>query len=318
MPNLFYQGAELFMSSGNIQGIFAKVDRVQDVQIGAQPPRTNVGVLGRFSPLPQRPVINYTPVSLSFTYAKGNKDVERNFLLLNTTGVLVGIGNGTQITDYGARSFQVMLAPSNIGTYAGEYDVQTGILKSFSLQGSVTETVRGSVSVEALDLQQVANNSARVVPSYSGNLIKNENVTLTGIDFTGLGFSGIIFQSFSLGISINHANTFRIGTKYPERRVTDGVASLQLQGFIEGSTNTVGSLSTYDCGNYITGQYVMTLTPSCSTEPATTVTFTNPYFENLSIGAQVGNFVQVDLSFAVPLSNSATEITANAPNLIIT
>lgn len=309
MSNVFFQGAELFQSSGTINGVYAKVDRVQDIRVDYTIPRTAITVLGRVKPLNDHPVINYTPGSLSANYLHSSKDVPRNLGLLNSTGIAVQIGQGTEVANWGARSFQVYNSPVTSPNYAGQWNVVSGIVKSYALAGSVGDTVKGSFSVEALDVQQQANNAAKTIPSYSGNLIKPEGMLLSGIDFNGLGFSGLIVQSFSFQTSFNHAQTFHIGTKYPERRMTDASASLQISAFMDGTTNTVTSLTGYDPGAPMSGAYYLTLIPSCGPEAPTQIAMTNPYLVSQSLGMQVGNFTQVDLSFVIPLSFVAFEAT---------
>lgn len=297
------------MSSGVGNDVYATIQRVQNIAIAYQVPRTETRVLGRMKPLNERFVNNYTPVNLSFNYTEGNKDVERNLGLLNPTGLLVQIGQNTEVTNWGARSFRVYNAPINSQTYAGQWNVVSGIVTSFSLAGSVGGVVEGAVNVEAIDLQQVANNAVRTVPSYSGQVIKSENVVITGINFTGLGFSGLTIQSFKFNTDINHAATFHLGAKYPERRITDGLASLQIVGYMEGVTNGMTSLATYDAGASLTGTFVLALTPNCATEPATTITMVSPYLESQSFGAQVGSYVEINLGFSIPLTTVAMEAT---------
>lgn len=311
MSNISYQGAQIAMSSGTTHGVYALIDRVQDIRIDYQPPRTSVPVIGRFKALNDRPVINYTPVNLSISYTKGNKDVERNLGLLNTTGVAVQIGQNTEVSNWGSRNYQIYNAPLTQNTYAGQWEVSSGILRSFSLNGSVGDAVRGSISIEGIDLRQTANGAAKSVPSYSGQLIKPEGQTLTGINFTGLGYSGLLIQSFGFQINFNHAQTYRIGTKYPERRVTEADASLQISAFMEGLTSTLTSITGFDLGSPLAGQFVLTLQPSCGPEPATTITMTNPYLVSHQIGMQVGNYTAVDLSFALPLSTVPFECTGS-------
>lgn len=297
------------MSSGVVNDTYATVQRVQSIAVNLQLPRTEQRVLGRFKPLNDRPVLNYTPVSLSVSYNEGNKDVERNLGLLNPTGLLVQIGQNTDVTNWGARSFKIYNAPINSQTYAGQWNVVTGVLKSFSLAGSVGGVVEGSFTVQAIDFQQVANNSARTVPSYSGQVVKSENISITGINFTGLGLSGLTTQSFSFQTNINHGETFQLGTKYPTRRITDGTATLQLVGYMEGTTNTVTTLSGYDNGAALNGTYVLALTPNCNSEPATTITLVNPYLESMSFGARVGAYTEINLGFSIPLTTVPVEAT---------
>lgn len=308
------------MSTGVSATVFAKVDRVQSVNVDFQIPRTQTSVIGRFSPLADQPVINYTPGNLSCGYTKGNKDVERNFGLLNSTGVGIAIGQGTTVPDWGARSFQLMNVPTYAGTtlaYAGQWDVVTGVLKTFSLQGSVGEAVKGSFSVEALDIRQNTNTSARTVPNYSGNLIKPAGVTITGINFTGLGFTGLTLQSFNFQLAFDHAQTFQLGTQYPEKRVTNIGASLQIAGFMEGASNQLSSLTGYDLGSPMPGQYSLSLQPSCGPEPATTIVLTAPYLVSQSLGVQVGSMNAINLSFALPVSAVPNEA-QNGSNVTIT
>ena len=237
MPNVVYfQGAELFMSSGNSATVTAKVDRVQDIQTDNSLPRVQTYTIGRFKPLNDQPIINYTPTSMSVNYVKGNKDVERNLGLLNTTGIGIQIGQGSTVADWGARNFSIYNIPTlgagqNL-TYAGRWDVVSGILKNFSLQGSVGEAVKGSFSIEAIDLRQFSDTTARTIPNYSGNLIKPAGVTITGINFTGYGLTGLTIQSFSFQVSLDHAQTFQLGSQYPVRRVTSIGSTLQIVGFI--------------------------------------------------------------------------------------
>ncbi len=304
MGNLYFQGAVLAMSSGTA-GAYGVVERTQDVRVNAQPPRLNTMVMGRVKPLNDRPVNNYTPIQLTSNAAMGSKDIPRMLGLLNPTGVAVVIGQGTTLADYGARTFQIYQAPTNVQQYQGQYDVATGVLKSFSLAGSTNDVVRMSFSVEAFDFQQVANTNARGIPAYSGQLVKPENMTFTGIDFAGLGFSGLIVQSFNYQLTFNHAQTFRLGSKFPERRMTEATATLQVSAFLENTNNTVPTFTVYDCGQFITGSYALSLQPSCVNpvaEPPLVITFVNPYLESLSYGAAVGNFISVDIAYSCPLS----------------
>ena len=305
MANIFYQGAELGITSGTAHNAYARFERVQDIKVDYQIPRTPVPVIGRFKPLNEQPVINYTPVNLSVSYTKGNKDIERYLGLLNSTGVAVQIGQGTEVSDWGARNYIIYNAPLTSNTYAGQWEITSGILKSFTLNGSVGEPVKGSISVEGIDLRQSANTSARTIPTYSGYLIKPEGQSITGMDFTGLGYTGLTIQSFSFQVNFNHANTYRLGTKYPERRITEASATLQLSAFMEGASNTATSITGFDCGAPMAGQHILTLQPSCATGNntlATVITMTSPYLVNHSLGVQVGNFTAVDLSFVCPLS----------------
>lgn len=313
MANIFFNGLIANMSSGNTLGVYAPIDRTQSVRVEYQIPRANIYTLGRFKPLPDRPVINYTPVTMSVDYIKGDKNVETCLGILNSTGVATLIGNGTKVTDWGCRTYPCYLAPVSQPNNVGEYDVVSGVLKSWGIQGTVNEPVRASFSVDALDLQQVVNNNAKTTPNYSGQLIRFQDSTLTGIDFTGLGYSGLIIQSFSFNTSFSYASDFQIGKQYPARRMTEASASLQLSAYIDGVTSTVTGLNVFSCGSPLSGIYTLTLQPSCAGNQAPTViNLYYPYLESQSFGAQVGNFIQISLAFSIPLTISAYEATGLA------
>lgn len=315
MPaNILFNGGELFMSSGASATAIARVDRVTNVQISYQIPRAQTSTIGRMAPLQSQQVINYTPVGLSVDYMMGNKDVPRNLGLLNITGVAVQIGGGTTVSDWGARNYEVRNAPNTADPrYAGQYDIPTGVLKSFSLQGGVGEAVRGTFSIEALDCRQVNNTTTRGVPTYSGQLVTPQNQVLTGLSFVGLGYSGLLVQGFSYQLTFDHAQTFTIGTKYPEKRMTSAAAVLQLSAFVSGGmSNQLTSLTGFDNGTPLAGQYVLTLQPACSAESPLVITLTNPYLLSQSIGIPVGTFTQIDMSLGCPLSFVPAECTGGA------
>jgi hypothetical protein len=144
-------------------------------------------------------------------------------------------------------------------------------------------------------------------------LIRFQDVSLTGVNFTGLGYSGLIIQSFAFNTSFTYSSNFKLGDKYPARRMTEATASLQLSAYIDGTTNTVTGLGMYDCGSALSGQYVFSLQPMCvGNQAPTVITMTNPYLEAQSFGAQVGSFIQVQLSFSVPLTVVPFEATGFA------
>ena len=313
----FFQGAEVYMTSGGSVSTFARIDRAQSINVSYAPPRSNVPVLGRVKPLANRPVINYTPATASVEYIKGNKDVEYNLGLTNSAGAVIVPGSSVDISTTGAYNIQVLMAPNNSLNYAGQINLMTGVLNSFSLAGSVGDPVKGGFTMEFLDYQQVTNNSARSIPDYAAQVIKPENVTITGIDYTGLGFSGIIIQSFKLDLNLNRTAVLRMGEKYPTRRVTEANATLSINGFIEGLTTNITSLTGYDCGSAMAGQCTLKLLPSCSSEPLTTINMVNPYVESVNIGVQVGSYIPVDIQLSTPLSFNTTEASTGA-NLKIT
>lgn len=306
------------MTSGTVDGSFYQLPRVQSIGMGFQIPRTTVPVMGRFKPLDQRPVVNFTAIPISIDFIKGDKSFETNLGLVNPTGVgyILGQADPLSISSYGARNFQVKMAPNNSNNYAGQINISSGVMTSFSLGGSVGDPVKGSVSFECLHWDQVENTGVRNIPAYGANLIKSENMTLTGIDFSGLGITNLVVQSFRLDVSMGRTATIRLGEKYPERRITEMNATLAIQGFLEGINTAITGLSKYDCGNPTDTDISISLSPSCSAEAATVITMKKPYLESQQFGAQVGNYTSVDINFACPISTNLYETMAGS-NLII-
>lgn len=317
MANIFFQGAELRISSGSAGSSVAPLDRIQSVGVSYQKPTTSISVLGRFKPLDDRPVVNYTPVSLSFDFIKSSKTVESNIGLINVNGVGLNLANSESVNGYGLRNFEIGMSSTRQSTHSNKIVISSGALNSYSIQGSVGEPARGSCSFECFDWTNESDNTTKTSQNYSGELVKPEDTFISGIQFEGFGVSGLMVQSFNLGLSVGRSASFRLGKKYPERPVTSVSASLQINGFLEGLGANFTGLSSFDCGAPITGSYYLTLIPSCSTESATTYKITNPHLDSHSISAAVGNFVGVDLSFSIPISIVESEA-ASGPNLTIT
>lgn len=315
MSNIFFQGAELKISSGEAGTTTAFVPRTQSISVSYQVPRQNVSHLGRFKPLAQRPVINFTPVQASFDFIKSDNTVENMLGIANPTGLPNLLTNSEAINGYGLRNLEILMSPTVSSSYAGQIQIWSGCLASYSLSASVGEPARANVAFEGLDMTFISNTSGKVSHDYSTSLVKPENFSLSGIYFSGLGISDIIVQSFSLSMSVGRSPTFRLGRKYPERPITEVTASMQLNGFIE-NINSFTGLATHDCGNPLTGVYYATLVPSCSNGSAFTYVIRNPYVDSQSISNQVGNFATVDLSFSLPLTIVASE-TGDGSNITL-
>lgn len=298
-----FQGATVNISTGNLLGVYAPVDRVSDVNFDYTLPRVNTTNLGRFKPLDERPIVNFAPVTMTVNYIYSDKNVPRCLGILNSTGIAIQIAQHSKVTDYGCRTYPIYISPASLGNNLGEFDIVSGALKSFAIQGSVNDIVKASFQVEALDLQQYTNNNPRIIPIYSGQVVRPQDAMLTGINFTGLGYSGLIIQSFNFSTSFEYASQLRMGNQYPERKMNGGGITLSVAGYMEGTTNPVSSLSGYYPGNYISGQYVLSLQPGCNPiDSPTVITMTNPYLESQSISAPVGDTIKVNLSFSIPLT----------------
>ena len=82
MPN--FQGAELRISSGN-KSLDIICDNIQSTNISYQNNRQETTYLGNYNPELNKPIINFTPVQLSFSYLKMN-EASLNYLSLGPKG----------------------------------------------------------------------------------------------------------------------------------------------------------------------------------------------------------------------------------------
>lgn len=307
-----YAAGQVKMESGLLYASsMQNVNRVTNVKIDYSIPRTNINVLNRGKPLELRPVINYTPVNVSIDMFKSDNSLEQMLGLVNTTGVASLISDTNPATaTYGIRSMQVYFAPTNSANYNSLLDIKSGVLTNYSLQGSISEAMRQSVSFQFLDMSGSINTTLRDTTNYSSSIIKPENISLTGIQFTGYGITGVTIQSFSLGIAFSRASVMQLGQRFPASRpLTDVTASFQVQGFIEGLNNSVTGLSQYNCGAPTYGTVQLVLTPACTSTSPTTITINNPYLDGVSIDGQVGNFSTISMSFSIPLGPNPNETT---------
>lgn len=286
------------------------VPRVTNVKLDASPPRANVMVMGRGKPLEQRPVINYTPVDVSVDFYKADNTIETMLGLVHPSSPVANItetkaANATT----GIRSMQVLFAPMSSASFNGQLDLKSGVLTSYSLQGSVGDPVRGNYTLQCLDMSGAVNLSARDTTNFSAALVKPENIALTGIQFTGLGLTGITLQSFSFSLGLGRTTVFNMGAKFPtERPLTEVGASLQVQGFFDGINGSLTGLSSFDCGSPMAGNDVgLTMTPACSSLPAGKITMRNPYLDGFSVEATVGGFSTISLSMSLPIGPNPLE-----------
>ncbi len=293
------------------------IQRITAVKIGENVPRANVMVLNRGKPLEQRPVINYVPVDGSFDFIKSDNMIEQCLGLVNPTGIgalITAAAAGT--ATYGIRSMQVYYAPTSSANYNGLYDLKSGVLTSYSLQGGVSDAVRGNFALQFLDMSGSINTTARDTSNYAAALIKPENQSFTGfsntthLTMTGFGITGATPQSFSFNVGFSRASVQQLGQRFPiDRPLTDIGASLQVQGFFEGLNNTITGLSYLNCGNPAFGTICLTMTPACSASSPTTITMTNPYLDSFSVDSQVGGFSTFSASFSMPLGPNPLENT---------
>jgi hypothetical protein len=198
-------------------------------------------------------------------------------------------------------------------------DLKSGVLTNYSIQGSISEPVRGSVGMQFFDMSGSINNTARDSTAYGAQIVKPEGTYLTGILFTGYGITGVNIQSFSLGVGFNRTQVFQLGgTPFPvDRPMTEATATLQVQGYFEGVNNSMTGLSQYSCGDPTYGNVYLTLLSSCSSAGPTTYTMVNPYLDSQSLDGQVGGFSTCSFSFSLPLPINPSD-TADGSLLSIT
>ncbi len=287
------------------------VQRVTNVKIDYTVPRANVMVLNRGKPLENRPVINYTVPHASVDFYHSDSSIAQMLGICNTSGVCQAITETKSTTaGLGIRSMQVAYAPTASASYNGLLDLKSGVLTSYSLQGSVGDAVRGNFVLEFLDESGSINTTTRDSSNTAANLVKPENVSLTGILFTGYGLTGVTIQSFSFSLGFGRTAVPQMGQKFPvERPLTDVNASLQIAGFFDGLNNSMTGLNQYDCGSPTFGVVGLTLSPSCGATSPNTITMKNPYFDSLSVDSQVGGFTTFSLSLSMPIGPNPLEVT---------
>jgi hypothetical protein len=288
------------------------LERVQNVRIGSNIPRTNVDILGRSKPLHQRPVVNYSQVEASVDFIKSNISPETMLGFVNSSTIVSGLTDARALgNSYAVRNMQVYFAPTNSSNYNGLIDLKSGVLTSYSIQGSVNEPVRASLGFQFLDMSGSVNTSARDTLNYDAALVKPENSFLTGIGFTGYGVTGLTIQSFSVNLGFSRTQVLQLGNSpFPaDRPLTDVSATVQVQGFFEGINNSLTGLCQFSCGNPTEGLFALSLYPSCSTASPTTYTFKNAYVDSVGIEGSVGSFSTVSFSFSLPLGVNPNETT---------
>jgi hypothetical protein len=311
-----FQSSEIRISSG-VNGDFTQlVERVQGISINAQIPRSDTMVLGKTRALNARPVINYSPVSYSVDFVKATKEIENCLGILNPSGVAYNLGTSSALSGYGCRNLEVYLVDAAADFYKGQLNIKSGYLQSYNITTTVGDIVKGSFAGEGLDIEIINNDDPRELVNYDDvGIIKPEDVQISGIQFSGFGITGLSIQSFNIGLNFNRQSVFKLGSKYPVRPLTEARASISINGFIEG-LKPVDTLGRYDCGLPETGNYYLTVLPSCSNYPATIYTIKNPYLDSWTFGAQIGSFISTELSFSVILPFSLQE-SLTGSNLII-
>lgn len=313
-----FSAGQVRLESGVIgSSTMQPIERVTNVRVGSSLSRANTNVLNRGKPLQQRPVINYTPVDASIDFFKSDNRLEQCLGLINTTGITAALTNTRAgATSPAVRSMQIAYAPTDSASFNGLYDLKSGVLTSYSLQGGVSEPVRGSVSFQFLDGSGSVYNTSRTSSNYDANLVKPENQLITGLGsdnsllLTGFGITGVTVQSFSFSAGFNRAAVMQLGRRFPiERPLTDANASFEVRGYFEGLNNSFTGFNSFNCGDPTFGIIALIMTPSCSNGGSSKITLKNPYFDGLSVDSQAGGFSTFAMTFSLPLGPNPLENT---------
>ena len=176
-----------------------------------------------------------------------------------------------------------------------------------TIRCGIDSPAKASISFQFLDQKTYSLSLSRDVSSNNFEIVRPENSVITGLQFSGYGITGLKTQSFNLSLSINRASTMYMGERFPvDRPLTEGRATLQVQGYFNGLTNVSG-LSQYNNGDPTYGDVGITLTSSCS-GAQTTYTLTNPYLDSQTYTPQAGGFTMVSLNFSLPIGVNPTDI----------
>lgn len=309
MPNIF-QGSELQIASG-ISGFFS-CEKIQSLNISLQNNRQETTYLGNFNSEQKKPIINYTPVQLSFSYIKPvSNQIEENLGLLNPSGCFINLIANNNINNYSSRDYKILFRPPNKQIYNGQINLYSGYLSQYSLSANVGAPITCSVNAECLDTQSFFNNSGQSTIQNSRIAIP-EGLTITGINFSGMGISGLQIQNFSLNLTIQRNNSFQIGKKFPEKTIVQTNGNIQIGGFLNNITE-INKLSEIDSGSPIDDIYI-NIKDSCSNSGIMSILVRKPYLESKQISNQVGNLANTSLNFSVKPTIKLNEISGE--NLI--
>lgn len=110
----------------------------------------------------------------------------------------------------------------NIKDFAGENTITGAYLSSYSLEGSVGDFVRGSVSYEADSISYNTANSIDFSDMSNDNFSvfvpKDIEITCVGINSGAARTNGFNIQNFSVGVDLNRKLVTRVGSRTPNFR----------------------------------------------------------------------------------------------------
>jgi hypothetical protein len=312
---MFFQSANIFISSGFSGNAYLPIDKATDVSLGYSIQRRDTEVLGKSRPLENRNIDNFIPVKYSFDYIKNDKDIESSLGLLNTTGAAYRFSRSNSIIGQGCRNILISPIDKTTNLYDNQLQISSGILQNYSLSASVGQAATVSIAGEGLSLSINSGNSVVSQSTLQNNTIKAEKTFVTGIAFSGFGITGMNIQDLSIGITYTHQPILKMGYRYPEYQLVNAKATVSINGYIEGIIPTFNT-AILNNGLPEVGSFYLTLQPACSNAPATTYIIRNPYLDSFNLGLSVGSYISTQLSFSIPLPFTEQECLTGS-NLII-
>lgn len=294
--NFLSQGTELRISSGN-KSIDYTLSNIQSVGIVNQYQRQEVTYLGKYASEQNKPIVNYTPINLSYSYYKSDNLIEEQLGLLNPSGCFINLVANNNVNDYSTRDYKILYRPNNSQNYAGQINLYSGVLSNYSLNATVGTPISCSVTTECLDIDSIENKTVQSGIN-AKNIISSEGFILTGINFSGFGISGFQINSVSLSLSVQRNNSFEIGKRFPSKTIVDTNASIQINGLLNNITS-IERLSDINNDMPYSGNLVISINDNCSNTNISNILIKNPYIVSRNISNQVGNFANVGLEFYV-------------------
>lgn len=290
------QGTEFKISSGNKTNDFT-IPNCQGISVNYQLNRQENTYVGNFSPEDEKQIINYTPIQVAFSYLNSeSKLLEENLGLLNPSGCFININKSNNINDYSSRDYKILFRPANSQNYAGQINLTSGYLGQYNISASVGSPVSSSVSLECLDIESISNNTIQSGLNQH-QIVSTENTTITGINFSGFGVSGLQINNFSIGLTIQWNNVFKIGQKFPEKTIIDTKGEIQINGVLNNITEAQ-KLSTLNYNSFYNGNINLKLKTKCLETEILDILIKKPYIESRNINIQAGNFTTVSLNLS--------------------
>jgi len=291
------QGVELRFSSGNKSNDIT-IATAQNIDINYQHNRQEVTYLGNYCSETNKPIINYTPIQLSFGFIKNDNNlIEENIGLFNPSGCCINLVESNNQNNYSSRDFKLIARSPNSQNYSNQINLYSGYLTSYSLTAGLGTPIVNSISFECLDMESISNISGQQNISDS-IIISPENFHITGMNFSGFGVSGLQIQNFGMNLTIQRSNVFKIGQKFPEKSIVNTSAQIQLNGFIN-NLSTINRLSTINNNIPYSGNLNIGIKRTCSETDILDILIQKPYVDSVSISNRVGDLANFSISMSV-------------------